>query len=146
MTSDPDTDAVLIQNTGTTSIKLSALSFAPSGYNLFALAGQTSPVTIGAGQDLIVLGVDGSDVLGGVRQTVDFTINGVSYSVLDAVTKDAYDGVLYGTVNWTSAETQPWAQIDCIGCGGGKGVPEPGAAGLVLMAAAGLLLARRASK
>ncbi len=146
MSPDPDTDAVLIQNTGKTAITLSALSFAPSGYNLFSLAGQTKPVTIGAGQDLIVLGVDGSDVLGGVRQTVDFTINGVSYSVLDAVTKDAYDGVLSGTVNWYSAETQPWAQIDCIGCGGGNGVPEPAVAGLALLAVAALVLAQRPRK
>lgn len=125
-TYDPDTDAVLFQNTGVTAVTLSALSFAPSGYDLFALAGQITPVSIDAGQYLIVLGVDGSDVLGGSRQTVDFTLDGTAYSALDAVTADAFDGVLDGKVHWTSAETQPWAQIDCIGtCGATTSVPEP---------------------
>lgn len=130
-TPDPDTDAVLFQNTGGTAVTLSALSFTPSGYNLFGLAGQTSPVTIDAGTNLIVLGVDGSDVLGGVRQTVDFTLDSVNYSVLDAVTTDAFDGVLYGKVDWSEAETQPWAQIDCIGCSVSS-VPEPSSLPLLL--------------
>lgn len=141
---DPDTDAVLFQNTGATSVSLSALSFAPSGYNLFTLAGQVSPVTIGAGQNLIVLGVDGSDLLGYVRQTVDFTLDAVDYSVLDAETTDAFDGVLDGKVNWTEAETAPWAEIDCIGtCGATHGVPEPSSIALFGASLWGLVRARR---
>jgi hypothetical protein len=136
---DPDTDAVLFQNTGGTAVTLSALSFAPSGYDLFSLAGQTAPVTIDAGKNLIVLGVDGSDALSGVRQTVDFTLDGTDYSALDAVTSDAFDGVLFGKVNWTSAETQPWAQIDCIGCSTTTNpVPEPSSLP-VLLAGLGLI-------
>jgi len=131
-TFDPDTDAVLFQNTGATAVTLSALTFAPSGYDLFALASQTTPVTINAGTNLIVLGVDGSDVLGYARQTVDFTLNSVDYSVLDAVTTDAFDGVLDGKVDWTEAETQPWAQIDCIGCSI-SAVPEPSSLPMLLM-------------
>jgi hypothetical protein len=106
--------------------------------------GQSTPVTIAAGTNLIVLGVDGSDELGFARQTVSFTLDGVAYSALDATTTDAFDGVLDGKVNWTQSETQPWAQIACIGtCGVSTGVPEPASVAILGSALVGLGLIRR---
>jgi hypothetical protein len=131
---DPDLDAILFQNTGATAVVLSSLVLMPSGYNLFTMAGQLTPVTINPGQNLIVLGVDGSDALGFTRQTVNFTLDGTNYSPQDAVTADAFDGVLSGKVNWKLSETEPWTQILDIGAAS-SAAPEPSSLAMLGMAA-----------
>ena len=119
---DPDMNAVLFHNVGGSAISVSGVTFS-GGWDLFAIAGQGSAVTVNPGWNLIVLGIDGSDLIGSL-QTVCFTIDGSSHCAQDAVTADAGVGVLHGKVNWSQAETEPWAQIWTDKAPAGA-VPEP---------------------
>jgi hypothetical protein len=106
---DPDEDAILLQNLGGSSVSLTAANM--GSYNLFSLDSIGGPVTLAPGQNVILAGVDGSDVFSGV-QTVGLTIGGTAYSYSDVATAQAPDGVLFGASPWIGgAETMPWTAI-----------------------------------
>ncbi len=108
---DPDQDAILLQNLGTSPIDLTAASIVGE-YNLFALDDITGPVVLAPGVNVILAGPDGSDVLPATLQTVGLTIGGTSYSYSDVTTAEAPYGVLYGASPWIGgSETQPWTSI-----------------------------------
>jgi hypothetical protein len=118
---DPDEDAILLQNMGTSAIDLTAASI--GSYDLFSLDSITGPVELDVGANVILAGVDGSDLFSGV-QPVDLTIGGISYNYFDVATAEAPSGVLYGASPWIGgAESQPWTSITSI--------PEPSAYGLL---------------
>jgi len=115
--SDPDEDAVLLQNTGTTALTLQALTIGSGTINLFAINGVTSPVTLAANSYTIFAGVDGSDESFG--PVVNFTLNGQSFSFSDPTGSGYASGVLHGyTVFGNADETIPWTV-------GFSPVPEP---------------------
>jgi hypothetical protein len=129
---DPDEDAVRFFNTGGTAVTLTAANIGV--YDLFALDVVGGPITIGAGQNVILAGVDGSDVFGSV-QTVGYTIDGQTHSYQDVVTAADPNGVLAGNSPWINGvETVPWTQINP-----GGGVPDGGST-LVLLLLAGVSL------
>jgi hypothetical protein len=127
---DPDEDAILLQNLGGSSISLTAATL--GSYNLFTLDSIGGPVTLAPGQNVILAGVDGSDVLSGL-QMVGLTMGGTPYSYSDVATTDAPDGVLFGASPWIGGvETIPWTPIYTPRFS--TGVPDSGP-GLAMMAA-----------
>lgn len=110
--SNPDLSAVLIQNTGTSSLTISDVKL--TKFDLFTRAGLTSPVTLGVGDYAIFAAGDGSDEPL-IKQTVTFNIDGNTYSAADAITKAAPNGVLFGNTPFVNGvETIPWTQIDQV--------------------------------
>jgi len=103
---DPDEDAVLFQNLGGTSVSLTAANIGV--YDLFSLDSITGPVTLAPGQNVILAGVDGSDIFGSV-QTVGLTIGGTAYSYQDVAGPSFGNGALGG--NDTYWESVPWTPI-----------------------------------
>jgi hypothetical protein len=106
---DPDIDAVLLQNLGGSAVSLTAATMGT--YNLFTLDSIGAPITLTPGQNVILAGVDGSDIFSGV-QLVDLTLGGTAYDYSDVTTAQAPDGVLDGAMPWIGgAETMPWTPI-----------------------------------
>jgi len=141
--SDPDIAGLLIQNTGSVSATLSALSLSPVGMDILARA--TTPngnlpagsVTMLPGQSYIFAVGDGSEEnLSG--QTVQSTLNGTTFSFADAHTTLAPSGVLFGDSPnlGNQDETQPWTQIGTV--------PEPSGIALLGVSAIYFALRRRA--
>ncbi len=153
--SDPDISGLLIQNTGATSVVLSALSLS---FPLNVLARATTPngnlpagnVTLAPGQNYIFAVGDGSDT-GLSDQMISLTLNGTSYSFSDATTALAPDGVLFGDNPQLAGgdETQPWTQDGTVTFGSST-IPEPASLAIWGMLLIGLGLAhhlrRRAAK
>jgi hypothetical protein len=121
-TYDPDEDGILLQNMGTSAIDLTAASI--GSYDLFTLDSITGPVELDVGANVILAGVDGSDLFSGI-QSVDLTIGGIGYNYSDVATAEAPSGVLDGANPWVGgAESQPWTSITSI--------PEPSAYALLV--------------
>ncbi len=123
---DPDISAILLQNSGSGAVVLSALGLSspmdvlsralvPNG-NLAA-----EPVTLSPGENYIFGVGDGSDD-GLTNQTISLTLNGGAFSFPDATTAFAPDGVLAGDMPQlgNEDETQPWALDADIAA-----IPEP---------------------
>ena len=134
--SDPDENAILLQNLGSSPVTLTALNIG-STIDLFSASYDniTGPVTLNPGMSYIFAGVDGSDVA--FTDVVNLTVNGQSYSYNDAVNATYYpSGVLVGFPVSTD-ETVPWTVIN-------SAVPEPASDALLLgVAAAGIVAWRR---
>ncbi len=139
--SDPDISGLLFQNTGSTSVTLSALGLS-GGLNVLGRGGVAS-VTLAPGQSYIFAVGDGSDD-GLSLQTISATLNGTAYSFADATTALAPDGVLFGDSPQLGGgdETQPWTQ-DADLLHSGSAVPEPASYILLLAAFPPVLLAAR---
>jgi hypothetical protein len=130
---DPDEDAILLQNTGATSVTLTAASI--TGFDLFSLDSIGSPVTLDPGTNVILAGVDGSESLSGLT-TVSMTIDGVTYSYSDVITADAPGGVLEGANPFVGeAESIPWTPINAV--------PEPTTYAMFVLGALALVFAKR---
>ena len=137
---DPDENAILLQNLGGTAVTLSAANMGT--WNLFSLDGIVGSVIIGAGQNVILAGVDGSDVSSG--STVSVTIDSINYSFQDVTTQEAPSGVLFGNSPWVNGvETVPWTTL-----GSTAAVPEPSSflAGGMLLLPMGASLLRKLRK
>jgi hypothetical protein len=139
--SDPDISGLLFQNTGSTSVTLSALGLS-GGLNVLGRGGVTS-VTLAPGQFYIFAVGDGSDD-GLSLQTISATLNGTAYSFADATTALAPDGVLFGDSPQLGGgdETQPWTQ-DADLLHSGSTSPEPASYILLLAAFPPVLWAAR---
>jgi hypothetical protein len=81
LSSDPDFDAVLLQNLGGSNVTLSSLSIGSGSYDLFSLDSVSGPVTLDPGTNYIFAGVDGSDLNFGPG--VNLTVGGTLYNYLD---------------------------------------------------------------
>ena len=103
---DPDEDAILLQNLGGSAVSLTAASI--GGWDLFAMDSIGGPVTLLAGQYVILAGVDGSDSIGSL-QTVSLTLGGIPYSYLDVTGPGFGLGALGG--HDTYWESVPWTPI-----------------------------------
>jgi len=145
--SDPDISALLIQNTGATSVTLSALSLTPSGMDVLARALTPNgnlpagSVTLAAGQNYIFAVGDGSDE-GLSGQTISVTLNSTVFNFADVTTTLAPDGVLFGDSPQLGGgdETQPWTQdADLLGGTSASAVPEPSSLTVFGVCIAGLL-------
>lgn len=114
---DPDEDAILLQNLGSTPVTLSAADFGGT-QNLFTLDSISGSITLNPNQNYILAGVDGSDA--SFTDQVNLTIGGNNYSYNDAVNSVNYpDGVLHGfptasdeTVSWTPIYTPTFSTPD----------------------------------
>jgi hypothetical protein len=107
--SDPDVNAIRLQNLGATAVTLSALNvggtidFFSSSYDNI-----TGTVTLNPGTNYIFEGFDGSDL--SYTSVVNLTLNSVSYSYSDATDPTFPNGVLSGfPIN--ADETIPWTAI-----------------------------------
>jgi hypothetical protein len=138
---DPDEDAILLENKGTSSISLTAASIGV--YDLFSLDSITAPVSLDPGAFVILAGVDGSDVFSSL-QTVDLTIGGTGVGYSDVATSQAPDGVLVGASPFIGgSESMPWTPI-FVPESTTNGVPDGSSTMLLLGgAAAGLAALRR---
>ena len=106
---DPDEDAILLQNLGGSAVTLTAANI--GSYNLFSLDSISGPVTLAPGQNVILAGVDGSDIFSSL-QTVGLTIGGTPYSYSDVTTAQAPNGILFGASPYIDgSETMPWTPI-----------------------------------
>jgi hypothetical protein len=133
--SDPDEDAVLIQNKGPSAVTVSALSIGSGSYNLFSLNGVVGPVTILAGQNAIFAGVDGSDTSFYGPQ-VALTVNGQNITYNDPTATYSAGGVLHGSSQFGSGdETVPWT----VGYTSPSATPEPGSLTLLGLGALSLV-------
>lgn len=121
---DPDEDAILLQNLGSTPVGLTAASI--DTYNLFAFDSITNAsITLNPGNYVILAGPDGSDVLpDSALATIGLTINGTNYSYTDVATKNAPDGVLEGAMPFIGgAESIPWTSVYSAPTNGVPGIP-----------------------
>jgi hypothetical protein len=138
--SDPDEDAILLRNLGSSPVVLSALNIG-GAFNLFALDGISGPVSLLAGQNYIFQGVDGSDL--SFNSYVSLTLDGQAYQYTDLVDPVDYpSGVLHGYPT-PSNETVPWTVIYAP-TPTTPGVPETSSTLLLItVALGGLGFARR---
>ena len=121
---DPDEDALLFQNQGSSAVVLSAATI--GGYDLFAVDSIGSPVTLAPGGNVILAGIDGSDVLSALT-SVGLTINGTGYNIPDVATSIAPNGVLSGANPFIGgAESIPWTALDTVAA------PEPSTYAMLL--------------
>ncbi len=107
---DPDVNAILLQNLGTSPLTLSALNVGGT-IDLFSSPYDniTGTVTLSPGINYIFEGFDGSDV--SFTGVVKLTLNSQLYSYNDAINATYYpNGVLYGFPSSTD-ETIPWIAI-----------------------------------
>jgi len=109
---DPDEDAVLLQNLGGSNVTLSSLVIGSGSFDLFSIDSVGGPVTLAPGTNYIFAGVDGSDI--GFGPGVSLTVGGTNYSYLDTTngtTPTGGDYVLHGypggdeSVQWTPIYT-----------------------------------------
>jgi hypothetical protein len=107
--SDPDEDAILLENLGGSNVTLSTLTIGSGSYNLFSLDSIGGSVTLTPDVYYIFAGVDGSDV-GFSGPNVALTVNGTLYTYSDTTTGTTSTGgnyVLNGypggdeSVEWT---------------------------------------------
>lgn len=139
LSSDPDISALLVQNTGGSSVTLSALSLS-SGMNVLSRAGIVGSVTLTPGQNYIFAVGDGSDE-GLSSQTISITLNSTGYSFADATDSQAPDGILFGDSPQLGGgdESQPWTQdADLLHSTGPSPTPEPAGFYLMLTGITGL--------
>jgi hypothetical protein len=130
---DPDESAALITNTGTTAITLNqgfSITTGSTVYRLWDSLIGASGLSIAPGGNVILSGtatqgLDGSDI-GLIDSTITFTINGVTYSVVDnSCSSCAGNSILNGSNTGSADETEPWTVVDDIGSGPVAATPEP---------------------
>jgi hypothetical protein len=105
--SDPDEDAILLQNLSGSSVTLSALNIG-GAFNLFSMNGVAGSVSLAPGQYYIFAGVDGSDT--GFTSVVNLTVGGTAYSYNDVTSVNYPGGALHGYPVSTN-ETVPWTPV-----------------------------------
>jgi hypothetical protein len=140
MAFDPDEDAILLVNDGTSPISLTDATI--GAFDLFSLDGITGPVTLNPGWNYILAGVDGSDTFGS-PQSIGVTLGGTLYSYTDVVTSQAPNGVLAGADPFIGgAESMPWTAVYTPSSS--NTVPDTASTGVLAgIALAGLAALRR---